>query len=254
VGAPGAFVAPEAARDLAHLLHDSLPACRVAVASDAVTSHAGALGGEAGVVLAIGTGAVAIGVGPDGAIHRADGWGPWLGDEGGGGWLGLQGLRAALRAIDGSGPPTTLEAMAVARFGKLATLAARFEREANPPRLAASFAPDVVAAAEDGDSVAAELLRQALTALSRSVQAVAARLTGLGAIRFAVVGGLSGIGAVLADPLRRIAPTLMPVPARGTALDGALLLATRSDTIHEGGVQRVAEERLVRVVATTGQG
>ncbi len=230
VGAAGALAAPLAARDLAKRLCDVLPARRVAVASDAVTSHAGALGGAPGVVLAIGTGAVAIAIGSDGVLHRADGWGPWLGDAGGGGWLGLEGLRAALRAHDGSGPPTALADLAAARFGTLADLAARFEGEANPPRLAAGFAPDILAAAEAGDAVAAALRRQAREALARSAQAVAAKLTDPGPIRLAVVGGLARLGVA--------APALMPVEARGTALDGALLLAIRTDTIHEKHVFR----------------
>ncbi|MGW7792754.1 ATPase, partial [Streptomyces tricolor] len=85
VGAAGAAAAPRAARDLADLLLGDLPADEVAVTSDAVTAHAGALGGRPGVVLAIGTGSVAVGIGDDGAYARVGGWGPWLGDEGGGG-------------------------------------------------------------------------------------------------------------------------------------------------------------------------
>ncbi|NEB93575.1 BadF/BadG/BcrA/BcrD ATPase family protein, partial [Streptomyces bauhiniae] len=93
VGAAGAASAPEAARALAVLLQEDLPADELAVTSDAVTAHAGALGGAAGVVLAAGTGAVAIGIGDDGSFARVDGWGPWLGDEGGGAWIGAAGLR-----------------------------------------------------------------------------------------------------------------------------------------------------------------
>jgi len=73
VGAAGALAAPGAARELAERLCASLPARRVAVASDATTSHAGALRGGPGVVLAAGTGVVALAIGSDGATHRADG-------------------------------------------------------------------------------------------------------------------------------------------------------------------------------------
>ncbi|MYS50866.1 ATPase, partial [Streptomyces sp. SID6013] len=76
--------------------------------SDAVTAHAGALGGRAGVVLAIGTGSVAVGIGADGTYARVDGWGPLLGDDGSGARIGTAGLRAALRAHDGRGPATAL--------------------------------------------------------------------------------------------------------------------------------------------------
>lgn len=244
VGAAGALAAPDAARKLAAQLCTSLPARRVAVASDATMSHAGALAGHPGVVLAVGTGAVAVAVGPDGALHRADGWGPWLGDEGGGAWLGLQGLHAALRAADGRGPATALQAAAAARFGPLPGLAAQIEGHENPPRLAASFAGDVARAAQSGDMVAAALIQQATAMLADTVRAAAARLTGAGPISTAVIGGLMRLGPIFTDPLFAALdqgrPALGRTPARGTALDGARLLALRTDMIHERNVVREA--------------
>src|SRR6201993_3574415 len=88
VGAAGALAAPKSARALGDSLLASLRAERVAVTSDAVIAHAGALNGEPGVVLVVGTGVVALAIGADGALRTADGWGPWLGDEGGGAWVG----------------------------------------------------------------------------------------------------------------------------------------------------------------------
>src|SRR6201991_2503847 len=93
VGAAGALTAPDAARALGDGLLTSLRVERVAVTSDAVIAHAGALNGEPGVVLIAGTGVAALAIGADGALRTADGWGPWLGDEGGGAWIGAGGLR-----------------------------------------------------------------------------------------------------------------------------------------------------------------
>ena len=59
----------------------------LALTSDAIISHAGAFSGGAGAVVAIGTGAVAIGLGSRGLV-RVDGLGYWLGDDGGGSWIG----------------------------------------------------------------------------------------------------------------------------------------------------------------------
>jgi N-acetylglucosamine kinase-like BadF-type ATPase len=79
----------------------ALPAPRLLVTNDAVTAHLGALGGEPGVVVVAGTGAIALAVRADGATARADGYGSRLGDDGGGHWIGRAGLAAALRAADG---------------------------------------------------------------------------------------------------------------------------------------------------------
>ncbi|MEV6026603.1 BadF/BadG/BcrA/BcrD ATPase family protein [Streptomyces sp. NPDC052036] len=243
VGAAGAAAAPEAARELATQLLDDLPADEVAVTSDAVTAHAGALGGRTGVVLAIGTGSVAIGIGDDGSYARVDGWGPWLGDEGSGAWIGAAGLRAALRAHDGRGPDTALLAAAVERFGDPDRLPSAVGRDGNPARTAASFAPDVARAAAAGDAAAAAIVRDAADALGEAVLTAARRIGGGDALPVTITGGLTGLGEPLLDPLRA-ALTASPHPLHlrpplGDPLDGARLLALDASAPHEPHVARV---------------
>ncbi|GGI94432.1 N-acetylglucosamine kinase [Streptomyces brasiliensis] len=243
VGAAGAASAPDAARELAGLLLEDLPADEVAVTSDAVTAHAGALGGRTGVVLAIGTGSVAIGIGDDGSYARVDGWGPWLGDEGSGAWIGAAGLRAALRAHDGRGPDTALLAAAVARFGDPDRLPSAVGRDGNPARTAATFAPDVARAAAEGDAAASTIVRDAATALGEAVLAAARRIGGDDSLPVTVTGGLTGLGEPLLGPLRS-ALTDSPRPLRlrpplGDPLDGARLLALDASAPHEPHVARV---------------
>lgn len=214
VGAAGALAAPDAARALGDALLASLRVERVAVTSDAVIAHAGALDGKPGVVLIAGTGVVALAIGADGALRTADGWGPWLGDEGGGAWIGAAGLHAALRAHDGRGPSTTLLDAARARFGAPETWPAQLTGAA----VLASFAPDVLAA--EGDAAALAIVSDAADAL-----AATARAAGEGPV--AMVGGLAGVEALCEQ--------LDLVPAAGDALDGALRLGA----IHEPHVVRV---------------
>ncbi|MFG2421223.1 BadF/BadG/BcrA/BcrD ATPase family protein [Streptomyces sp. NPDC048448] len=243
VGAAGAAADPAAARSLAELLLDALPTDEVAVTSDAVTAHAGALGGGAGVVLAAGTGAVTVGIGEDGTFARVDGWGPWLGDEGSGAWIGRAGLRAALRSHDGRGPATALTAAAAERYGDLDRLPATVGHSANPARLTAAFAPLVAGAAADGDAVATEIMRDAAAALAEAVVAAARRAGGTRPLPVAVTGGLTGIGAPLMDPfaglLRASGLPLRVTPALGDPLHGARLLALDSAGPHEPLVIRV---------------
>ncbi|CAM5292884.1 ATPase OS=Streptomyces tendae OX=1932 GN=GUR47_23530 PE=4 SV=1 [Streptomyces tendae] len=183
VGAAGAASAPAAARSLVAALLADLPVQEAAVTSDAVTAHAGALGGRAGVVLAIGTGAVAVGIGADGTYARVDGWGPLLGDDGSGARIGTAGLRAALRAHDGRGPATVLLDAAGGLFGDLERLPATVGGDGNPARTAASFAPEVARAADAGDAVAAAILRDAAADLAGTALAAAGRIGVLAATR-----------------------------------------------------------------------
>ena len=243
IGAAGALSAPAAAQKLAERLLVALLARRLALTSDAIMSHAGALAGEPGVVLAVGTGAVAIGVGRDGAFTRVDGCGPWLGDDGSGAWLGLAGLRSVLRAEDGRGLPTSLRAASVARFGAIADLPASIGGDANPARQAARFAGDVIRAAAAGDVVAGDLLAQAVRALVTTTRAAVARSGLPEPVSVALTGGLLDAEPVLRAQLQA---GLLDGPVRvrlqaaaGYARDGAGLLAERNDTIHEARILRV---------------
>lgn len=242
VGVPGAMAAPEGARRLAAQLARSLPARKVAVTSDAITSHAGALGGKPGVVLAAGTGAVTVAIGADGTFHRVDGWGPWLGDEGSGAWLGRCGLQAVARAGDGRGPATTLVEAAVRQFGSIGELAAKLGSDPNPARSMAAFAPAVAEAARNGDLVALQLLEACATALAHSMIAAANALDVRGPVTGVIVGGLVNMGPVLLDPLHaaleRSGTNLQLQPAEGTSIDGARRLATIENGIHEPWIAR----------------
>lgn len=246
VGAPGAMEAPALARRLAERLALSLPARRVAVTSDAITSHAGALGGKPGVVLAAGTGAVTVAIGAGGQFRRVDGWGPWIGDEGSGAWLGRCGLRAAARAGDGRGPTTMLAETAARRFGSIGELVMKLGSDPNPARSMAAFAPAVADAARNGDTVAAQLLEAGAAALAHSMIAAAEALHAPGSVAGVVIGGLVNLGPVLLEPLHaaleRSGANLQLQPPEGTSIDGARHLALVECSIHEPWIVRARGE------------
>ena len=233
IGVAGALAAPDAAATLAALLAASLPARTVAATSDAVISHAGALGGGAGVALAVGTGSVALAVGVQ-AFGRADGWGPLLGDEGSGAWIGVQGIREALRAADGRGPETSLLGHARRMFGPCE----RWPVVLDSARAAARFAPAVARAASDGDAAAKAILREAAGHLAAAARGAASVLPP--GADCAVIGGLVRLGPPLMDQLDALLAEagFRRVPPQGTALDGARLLAARADLPHEAQAVR----------------
>ena len=236
VGAAGAKAAgADASTALAVRLHQRTGIGQVVMVTDAVSAHAGALGGAPGVVLAVGTGTVALGIAPGGQACHVDGWGQWLGDEGSGAWIGREALRAVVRALDGRGPDTTLMSAAQQRFGTLGSLPAALAITPELPRTSAAFAPTVVECAAAGDAVAADVLDRAVTAWIEST-VVAARASDTGVVT--CVGGLTGVEP-LRDAWRRGLPAGLDVrPPRGDAVDGAVVLALRTDLPHESQVQR----------------
>ncbi|MCD9141254.1 N-acetylglucosamine kinase [Streptomyces albireticuli] len=164
VGATGmAGMGDELRAVLPAALREALGTRRLALASDAVTAYVGALGQRPGVVVAAGTGLVALGtdLSPEGGWRRADGWGHLLGDCGGGAWIGRAGLEAAMRAHDGrAGGSRALLDRLRAVFGPAERLPGLLYPRADRPALLASFAPEVAVCAA-ADPVAAAILREA---------------------------------------------------------------------------------------------
>jgi N-acetylglucosamine kinase-like BadF-type ATPase len=142
----------------------------IALAHDSVTAYLGAMRDGEGAVLAVGTGVVVTAcVGT--ATTRVDGWGHLLGDDGGGFWIGLSGLRAAMRSADGRGPATDLSARARERFAEPVELPKLIYEDPDRVAAIASFCTDVVACAEAGDTIAAEIVNHAARELAHSASA-----------------------------------------------------------------------------------
>ncbi|WP_091231238.1 BadF/BadG/BcrA/BcrD ATPase family protein [Microbacterium sp. 3J1] len=241
VGAAGAWAAPRAAADLARRLATEA-GVPVVVTSDVVSAHAGALDGGQGVLLIAGTGAAALGITPDDAA-LVDGWGPELGDFGSGSWLGREALRAVLRAAAGLGPSTALTEALRDPVGDVSSVQAWLAQDDALARRLATLAPLVLDAAASGDDVAAQTAAEGVRLLTATAVAASAQSSAAAASAqnpaVALHGGLTDhrwfhdrLGASLH------AAGLVVVPSVGDALDGARLLAERSDLPHERFVHR----------------
>ncbi|GAA0563655.1 N-acetylglucosamine kinase [Streptomyces mordarskii] len=248
VGAAGmATLGDDLRARLPDALADAFGVRRLALAADAVTAYAGALGQRPGAVVAAGTGLIALGAVPEGFVgglggtggdsgvpgahgasgtdasatgasggdtrwaaggwRRADGWGHLLGDCGGGAWIGRAGLEAAMRAYDG-------------REGGSKPLLARLEAMFGPatglpgqlyPR---PDRPAVLASfapevgrCADEDPVAEAILRAAARHIAEAAEAVCPRLE---SSEVALTGGLFRMGAPLLTPVREELSARLP--------------------------------------------
>ncbi|ANS78026.1 N-acetylmuramic acid 6-phosphate etherase [Serinicoccus hydrothermalis] len=212
---------------------------------DVTTTYVGALGDRPGVVVAAGTGAVALGADAQGRTAVRDGWGFLLGDDGSGYAVGRAGLRAALEHRDGRGGSAALERAATERFGQLVGLPAAVHSAEHPSRLIASFATEVARAAQEGDEVARQIWEDAAAALARTARACREALDP--GLPVCLAGGLAGVGALLTEPFAAAVGGEVVSPA-GTSLDGAEALARQ---VWSGRVSPVVADQ-VSVVRASG--
>lgn len=162
-------------------------------------------------------------------------------DEGSAFDLGLFGLRAAVRGLDGRGPRTKLSDLLAAQAGVPAPeLARRLARDPFPKAAVAALAPAVLQAWLDGDQVADDLVTKAIGELAIGARA-ATNAAGMGpGWRLSAIGGIvtgcppffarlaaaaTGLGA---DPVMLIGD---PAAAMLTAL--ARLAATDPMTLSD---------------------
>ncbi|MFF0447388.1 N-acetylglucosamine kinase [Streptomyces sp. NPDC004609] len=257
VGAAGmASLGGRLRAELPGALATSLGVRRLALAADAVTAYAGALGQRPGAVVAAGTGMIALGTDLSG-WRRADGWGHLLGDCGSGAWIGRAGLEAALRAHDGRrGGSAALLAAAEAVFGQAPRLPGMLYPRPDRPAVLASFAPEVARCAAGGDPVSADVLARAAAHIAESAAAVCPPLPpGAPGNRplVALTGGLFRTGDPLLVPLRAELAVQLPyaqlVPASGDPLSGALLIASALAT---GSLRLPRESGLLHVPPEQG--
>jgi N-acetylglucosamine kinase-like BadF-type ATPase len=217
---------------LCGLVAGATAAGEVWLADDAVTAHAGALSGSAGVSLVAGTGVACLAVTEMGEPRIIGGHGYLLGDEGGAFWIGRRGLGAALRAADGRGARTALTDLTERRFGNLSDLHVRLHDADRPVNAIAQFAPDVLDAADANDVVAADIVDEAARELL-AVARIGASWVGGTAVPLALGGRILEPGG----PLRRrledlLATSDVPVAPRSpdaSALDGAIRLGLAGD-------------------------
>ncbi|MBA0049957.1 ATPase [Streptomyces sp. AJS327] len=235
-GAAGPEQPVDAGRDVAGralgaaLAQHGVRARAVRIVPDIEIAFACAPGTPAdGVTMVAGTGAAGARIRGHRLVAASDGCGWLAGDDGSGFWIAREGLRRALRALDGRGPATVLTEQFVEVFAESAprgesprlVLVDGGLSLTSPVRLA-RHCPVVVRAARDGDEVAGAILDEAADLLAESTRA----LGPLPGEPLVTVGGLLGPeGPLLARFEARVSGMgLSPLPV-SDGLEGAVVLA-----------------------------
>lgn len=184
-------------------------------------------GGE-GILLIAGTGSNIRGRAADGTMYTAGGWGPALGDEGSGYWIGQEALRGGFWARDRNIPTILLNE--IGTFWGLESIGEIVEKaNERPAPDFAALTPLVVKCAEQGDDLATAVLERAGQELAEQIALVALKMleTGsAGEIGLAYTGSvIEHIGIVresLVRTLKQSAPRVNVMPCAVDSLEGAL--------------------------------
>lgn len=198
-------------RQIARNLKLAPDAC-IGVDHDCRAALAGGLSGRPGIVQIIGTGSSCYGRTADGRSWMAGGRGHLVSDEGSGCWMGLQAIRAAVRAHDGRAPHTPLleAVLAALAIDDIDDILGRLYVVGISRAELAALAPLVVREALAGDAAALGIVQKGAEDVAELVEAVARRLD-MRAPEVCIVGGLLNTGPLIFDTYR--AAMLRRVPA-----------------------------------------
>jgi len=200
---------------------------------DAEIALLGGTAGEPGIIIIAGTGSIAFGRNAQMQTARAGGWGYIFGDEGGGFDLARQALRRALQFEEGWGKPTVLHKALLEVSGEPTanSLMHQFYNQFDRKQIA-SYAKLVTSAAEQGDEVALEVLKEASHSLTLYITGVYDQLFKKAeTVQIVAVGGVFKSHVLTQQLMQNIYTSILcPLGTpRFSPAAGALLEALRQD-------------------------
>ena len=228
-----AGIASESVRDWGVKTRRGMVSGEVVVVGDEAIALEAAFKGGPGVFVIAGTGSNVVGRCSDGTRLTAGGWGPVVGDEGSGGWIGLEAVKAGLRARDRGVPTDLLEE--IQGFWGLGTLGELIAKANHSKRTNFAELTTVVASgAEHGDPVALRVLERAGEDLAEQVFLVVRKMRTVRcepgdvsrvAFTGSVLGKISPVREAMTARLAELVPEMVVSPTEVNALEGALWIA-----------------------------
>jgi N-acetylglucosamine kinase-like BadF-type ATPase len=183
-----------------------------------------------GYCLISGTGSIALGRSAKGDLVRSGGHGYLLGDEGSAAWIGWSAIARILRSMENRDLATDmsgaiLEATGLSRIEE----AIHYIHYSSDKVKVATLAPVVTAAARKDDPLALDILRTGAAELALLVKSVVDRSPWINRKELVLAGGVLKNDEILVKMLKenisRDLPALLVSSPKGTALQGACMLA-----------------------------
>ncbi|RLJ51514.1 glucosamine kinase [Litoreibacter meonggei] len=199
-----------------------LPYGSMTVTDDRPTAVTGALGGQDGYLLSVGTGTIAA-ASTSGTFTYVGGWGFAVADQASGAWLGRAALEQVMLCHDGLTDHTRLTRALLSKFDDDPNAIVAFSMAAKPGDFG-TLAPEIIAGAQALDPWGQSIMKKGADHLMRC-------LTRLGFLPGDTLCLSGGVGPHYADYLA--AEFLSGrIESRGSALDGAFQLA-RSNLVNQ---------------------
>jgi glucosamine kinase len=219
-------------------MREILSACaggEIVVCGDEEIALDAAFPGQAGVLMIAGTGSNTLGRTGSGELLNVGGWGPALGDQGSGHWIGHQALRTAFHALDFGQPTMILDRVigfwSAPSLGEVVNIA-----NGTPPPDFSKLAPVIVECAEQGDAVALGVLLEGGRLLGEDAVQAFRRVRALDAS--SEIAGIAFVGSIfdkisivresMIDTIHRNLPTVRILPEAVDSIEGALWRARQT--------------------------
>jgi len=183
-----------------------------------------------GYCLIAGTGSIALGRSRAGALARSGGHGYLLGDEGSAAWTGRTAIARTLRSLEGRDISTGMLPfiLKAASLSESNDLIKYVHHDADKAKIA-SLAPVVTQAARKGDPLALDILRIGAGELALLVKSVISQSPWIKRRELVLAGGVMEHDEIvtgrLKEDLTKDIPDLLVSAPKGTALEGACMLA-----------------------------
>ena len=202
----------------------------VKLCSDGEILLCGGLENLEGYCLIAGTGSIALGRSREGKLVRSGGHGYMLGDEGSAAWIGKTAIARLIRSLENRDLATNMldPILQKAGLAEAGDIIHYVHYTADKVKLA-SLAPIVTDAARKGDPLALDILHKGAEELALLVKSVMGQSPWISRKEIVLAGGVIQNDEIVTEKLKEILarefPELRLTPPKGTALQGACMLA-----------------------------
>lgn len=226
VAAPGYGQYPDTEAYIDEGISQAIASDRFTVANDCVNGWAGSLNAKPGINLVLGTGQIGYGVDEEGNSMRSGGWGPLLGDEASGYYIGLKILNHFTKMSDGRCDRTILYDLIRQRLGlkddmEIIDMAEKMRRD-EIADLSKIFSEGL----EKDDSYCYLLLEEISKEAALVIDSIIKGLNFKGEVKVSYSGGIFNLGEKLIKKIEENSKNQIKIEKPYTnPSEGALILA-----------------------------